>query len=206
MFIGVLVTVTNDNASRLCTGRGAWGGTPPRSPNIVRPYSRCVVFLVWGIPWRVCADGHMGGGCPCLFDPYFIWVWIPSLGAFDPFLVAGLGCLGGVPFYFVCPVRGAEWAACDVFGVAALEGLLLASGLVGSDTLLSEPDGFDLGPYFGDDNMGLGGVAGGALGLVVAANASLGQSGVFGWFLILVHIFRFASPVQYPVPYPTECG
>ena len=83
-----------------------------------------------------------------------------------------MGCFAGVPFNFVCPVCRTEGSAGYVFGVSAGECLLLSACLVGSDALLSEPDGFDGGPYFGDDNVGFGGVVGGTLGLVIAANTS----------------------------------
>lgn len=90
------------------------------------------------------------------------------LRAFYPFFVAGLGCFGGGPFYFVCPVGGGHWSAPNILGVSGFERFALSCCLVGSNALLSEPDGFDLAARFGDDNMGLGRMVWGSLGLVVA--------------------------------------
>lgn len=90
------------------------------------------------------------------------------LRAFNPFSVLGLCCLCWGPFYFVGPVGCGHWSACNVLGVSGLKGFSLSCCLVGSDALLSEPDGFDLSTRFSDDDMGLGGMARGSLGLVVA--------------------------------------
>lgn len=90
------------------------------------------------------------------------------LRAFNPFLVAWLRCFGWRPFYFVCPVGGGHWSAPNVFGVSGFERFALSCCLVGAYALLSEPDGFDLAARFSDDNMGLGGMVWGSLGLVVA--------------------------------------
>ena len=75
--------------------------------------------------------------------------------------------------------------------------------------MLSESDGFDLVALFGDDNVRLGGVVGGALGFVVGGYSGTLQSGValfdgtacfgfLGLFLVVCHVtfsfVRFDRP------------
>jgi len=56
--------------------------------------------------------------------------------------------------------------------MTAFEGLSLPCGLVGFDSLLAKPDGFDNPSGFGDDNMRFGWVAWCTLWFVVTGHTS----------------------------------
>ena len=92
-----------------------------------------------------------------------------------------------LPFDAVGPVCGTHFAFGDVAGVACFEGFPpfpIGSGFAGlfggaGDALLSEADGFDLVALFGDNNVGLLRMVGGALRFVVSAYAGSCEPRVF---------------------------
>ena len=104
--------------------------------------------------------------------------FLPTIGIITPVLNVS-------PLYLIGPVRSAHFPFSNVFCVASLKGALAGGWLaVPGDPLLTKPDRLNLAALFGHNNVRLGGMAWGALGLVIARHTSPSQTWVF-----LVHLY-----------------